>query len=91
MNLIATIAKIPAPDPTKPLNPFMPIFYCQLMKEDYLMYGYPENYELLIFSPEDKVIKKIIKDYNPVPISESDKDKKIPTIQILIFAGGGLI
>lgn len=76
LNIIATIAKIPAPDPTKPLNTFMPIFYCQVMEDDYLLYGYPENYELQIFNPEGKVLMKIIKDYDPVPISETEKEER---------------
>ncbi|MBL7084394.1 MAG: 6-bladed beta-propeller [Candidatus Aminicenantes bacterium] len=75
LNLIATIAKIPAPDPTKPFNPFMPFFYYQLMNDDCLLYGYPESYELHIFNPEGKIIKKIIRDYNPVPVSEAEKEE----------------
>ena len=76
MNLIATIAKTPAPDPTKPLKPFMPIFYCQIMENDCLLYGYPESYELQIFNPEGKVVKKIIREYDPVPISEAEKEER---------------
>jgi len=76
MNLIATIAKTPAPDPLKPYIPFMPIFYCQVMNDDCLLYGYPESYELQIFNPEGKVIKKILRDYDPVPISEEEKEER---------------
>lgn len=76
MNLIATIGKTPAPDPAKPLKPFMSIFYCQVMDDDCLLYGYPESYELQIFNPEGKVIKKIIRDYSPVPISEAEKEER---------------
>ncbi len=73
LNLITTIAKIPAPDRSKPYNPFGPMFYCQVMEDDCLLYGYPEDYELQILSPEGKLVKKIIRDYDPVPVSEEEK------------------
>ncbi len=76
LNLITTIAKMPVPDPSKPFNPFMPMFYCQVMDDDCLLYGYPEDYELQIISPEGKVIKKIIKEYDPVLISEAEKEER---------------
>lgn len=76
LNLITTIAKIPAPDPSKPFNPFMPMFYCQVMDDDCLLYGYPEDYELQIISPEGTLIKKIIRDYNPVSVTEEEKEEE---------------
>lgn len=76
LNLITTIAKIPAPDRSKPFNPFMPMFYCQIMDDDCLLYGYPEDYELQIISPEGKLIKKITRDYDPVPVTEEEKEEE---------------
>ncbi len=81
MNLIATIAKIPAPDPTKPLNPFMPTIYYQVLDDDCLLYGFPESYELQFFNPACKVIKKIIREYDPVRISEAEKEEALKDIR----------
>jgi hypothetical protein len=83
MNLIATIAKVPAPDPAKPLDPFMPTIYCQVLDNDCLLYGYPESYELQIFNPECKVIKKIIRKYDPVRISEAEKEEALKNIPFI--------
>jgi len=58
MNLIVRIAKIPARDPAKPINPLMPIFRYQVLNDDCILYRYPETFELQIFNPEGKVIKK---------------------------------
>jgi len=82
MNLITTIAKIPAQDPAKPLNPLMLIFRYQVMDDNCLLYGYPASYELQIFNPKGKVIKKIIRDYNPVPVSEVEKEEWQKSIRL---------
>lgn len=75
MNIIITIAKTPAPNPSKPYNPFMPIFRFQLIGDDNVLYGYPESYELQIFNPEGKLVKKITREYDPVPVSEAEKEE----------------
>ena len=75
INLIATIAKTSEWDRTKPFYPFILRFYYQFMDDNYLIYGYPESYQLQIFNLEGKVIKKITREYDPVPISEEDREK----------------
>lgn len=75
-NLIAKFSKIPSADPSRPLNPFAPIFYFKVMENDCLLYGYPETYELKVYNPEGKVFKIISKDYNPVVISEAEKKER---------------
>jgi hypothetical protein len=73
-NLLDTIATIPGPNPSA-FNPFLPIFYCKLEKNDNIIYGYPEDYELQIINPEGKVIKKIVKEYDPVEVTEEEKEE----------------
>jgi len=75
LNLLDTITTIPGPDPTA-FNPFMPIFYYQLAENDNIVYGYSKDYELQIISPEGKVIKKIVKDYDPVEVTEEEKEEQ---------------
>jgi len=58
MNLLDEIASCPAPDARKSFNPFMPVAYCLIDKNDNIVYGYPKNYELQIFNPDGKLIKK---------------------------------
>jgi hypothetical protein len=80
-NLTSSISKIPAPDPSKPLNPFAPIFYFLLMDNDCLLYGYPKTYELQVFNPKGNIIKRITKDYTPVVIPETAKEERLEGIR----------
>lgn len=73
-NLLDTIATIPGPNPSA-FNPFLPIFYCRLGENDNIIYGYPKDYELQIINPEGKVMKKIVKKYDPVEVTEEEKEE----------------
>ena len=73
MNLLSEIASCPAPERGKSLNPFMPMARCLIDKDDNIVYGYPKNYELQIFNPDGKLIKKITKEYDPVKVTEKEK------------------
>jgi hypothetical protein len=77
MELVREIASSPAPNAAKAFNPFMPIGYWQIRYDDCLVYGYPETYELQIFNPEGVVIKKIIRDYDPVEVTEEEKEEQL--------------
>ena len=77
MNLITEIASSPGIDPRKPFNPFMPRAYWVIDKDDNIVYGYPEDYELQIYNPEGKLIKKIKKEYDPIEITKEEKKKEM--------------
>ena len=52
-----------------------PRHYWQITKEDNLLWGVSTRYELQVLNQEGKLIKKIIKDYDPVPITKEYKEK----------------
>lgn len=58
------------------MDPFLPVFYFQIDKDDNIVYGFPESYKLEILSPEGDVLKKITRDYDPVEITEEEKEKE---------------
>jgi len=77
MNRLTTIAKTLEWDPLEGLNPDRPgQLYCQVMDNGCILYGYPRSYELQIFNPEGKVMKKIIRDYDPVPLTEAEEAER---------------
>jgi len=76
LNLIAEIVSSPMPDPRKSFNPFMPIAYWLIDKDDNIVYGYPEDYEIQIYSPKGRLIKEITKEYDPVEITEEEKEER---------------
>ena len=80
MNLLAEIATSPAPDARKSINPFMPIAYWVIDKNDNIVYGYPKDYEIQIFNPKGTLIKKITKEYDPVEVTEEEKEEQIGDI-----------
>ena len=73
MNLLFEIAKTPAPDRRKGLNPFMPMAIWQIDKDDNIVFGYPEEYEIQIINSAGKVKKKIKREYDPVEVTEQEK------------------
>ena len=77
MNLLSEIASCPAPNSRKSFNPFMPVAHCLIDKDDNIVYGYPKNYELQIFNPEGKLIKKITKEYDSIKVTEKEKKEFI--------------
>jgi hypothetical protein len=72
-----TMARTPDHDATRSIARFgLTELYCQLMGKDHVLMGYSKNYELQIFNSEGKVIKKILRDYDPVPVSEEEKNEE---------------
>jgi len=51
---------------------FKPQDFLTLARNDFIYVGHPDEYEIKIFSPEGKLLKKIIRDYEPVPVSQKD-------------------
>ncbi|NIM57694.1 MAG: 6-bladed beta-propeller [Candidatus Aminicenantes bacterium] len=57
------------------INPYRLNSFYVLGKEDNIIYGYPEGYEIEIYNPEGKLIKRILKEYDPVKITKKDQDE----------------
>jgi len=56
------------------MTAFKPQARYTLSSDDYIYFGYPEKYEINIYSPEGKMVKKITRDFEPIPIKEKDKE-----------------
>jgi len=72
LSLLQTVA---APGPKSLFNPFDSFFIWKLAKDDTIIYGYNEAYELQILDPGGKLIKKIEKEYDPVEITKEEKQE----------------
>jgi hypothetical protein len=59
------------------INPFFPQCYWDVTTENNLIWGFPDKYELHIINSEGKPIKKIIKKYIPIKITEEEKEQVI--------------
>lgn len=76
MNLVSEIASSPTFDPRKPFNPFMSYTFWLIDKDENIVYGFQANYELRIYNREGTLTKKIIKEYDPVEITEEEKEER---------------
>ncbi|MBN1272178.1 MAG: 6-bladed beta-propeller [Candidatus Aminicenantes bacterium] len=77
MEFVRELARTPAPKPNEAFNPFMAVDYWQIRTDDYLVYGYPKTYELQVFDPEGNVIRKITREYDPVEVTEEEKQEQL--------------
>ena len=53
---------------------FRPLGRIVLADDDFIYFGYPEKYEINVYSPEGKLARKITRDFEPIPVSEKDKE-----------------
>jgi len=53
---------------------FRPQIIYTLANNDYIYFGYPDKYEINIYSPEGKPVSKITRDYKPIQIDKKDKE-----------------
>ncbi len=84
LNLLFTMASVDITGVTKgKIDPFRIKFSYQFGKDNSIYCGDLDKYEIKVFNPEGKLIKKILKDYDPVKLTEKDKEEffgRIPEI-----------
>jgi hypothetical protein len=76
LNHLQKIDSSPYPD-FEAFNPFYPIIKWVIAKDDSIICGYPEKYELKIVGKEGKVLRKIVKEYNPIEITQKEKENGV--------------
>ncbi len=65
------------------INPFQVVIFYQLGKDNTIYYSNPETYEIKVLNSEGKLVRRIIKDYEPVKVTEEDKEdffERIPEV-----------
>jgi len=69
-----SIDRVNFPNPLEgKFNPFEYVTVYGFDQNDYLYYGKSDKYEIHVFNPEGKLVKKIIKEWAPVRLTEEDK------------------
>lgn len=77
LNLLATIAENQSDMKLPRINLMTDRFVYDLIQGDLLAWAYTTRYEIQILNLEGKTIKKIVKDYDPINITERDKQEII--------------
>ncbi len=84
LNPLFSIGAIEISNPLeREINPFRFFLFYKLGKEDDILYGNSEEYEIKILNSEGTLVKRITKKYVPVKITKEDKKKyfnNIPSI-----------
>jgi hypothetical protein len=62
------------------MTPFPPQCYWDIADDDSIIWGYGEKYEIQILHPDGRLIRKIVKDYEPIRITEGEKQKWIKDV-----------
>jgi hypothetical protein len=76
LGLIKMQAHIPKPKPDPGIiRIFQPKISWVITSDGELVLSYKENYEIHIFNEKGALIKKILKDYKPVKVTQEDIDK----------------
>jgi len=71
MNYLFSLGSSPLPDPSR-FNPFMAVLRWDLTSTDQIVCGYPKTYEIKIYDSEGNVVRKILKDHDPIEITKED-------------------
>lgn len=76
-NLLMTVATFEKMLRARETNLISERFVYQVMADDRFVWAHTKEYILHVLDPSGKLIKKIIKDYKPVKVSEKEKEKMI--------------
>lgn len=56
-------------------DPFGPDLYWTLTSDDHVVCGHSKEYELQVYNPQGKLVRKILKDHRPLRIAKIEIDK----------------
>jgi hypothetical protein len=73
LNFLYALGSSPLPSVNRSgFNPFIPTIRAAINQNDQIVTGYPEKYEIKIFDKSGTPIRKIMKEYDPVEITEEE-------------------
>ena len=76
LNPIRTLKTLPAEGfESGVIRMVRPVFNVRVMPDDHIAMGSSSEYEIHIVNPEGKAVRKIIKDYTPVKITDEEKEE----------------
>ena len=59
---------------------FRPQIKYTLANNDFIYFGYPDKYEINIYSSEGKLVRKITRDYKPIQVDKKDKESFVKMV-----------
>jgi hypothetical protein len=78
MNHLHSLGSSPLPNSARDgFNPLFPVFRWALTNGNQIVFGYMKEYELKIFNPDGSLARKILRDYEPVKVTQKDIDERL--------------
>jgi len=75
INLIKEIIKVPMQRSPGVIIPFSSNLYMTVDAEDNIIFSYSKDYEIQVFNPDGDLTKKIKREYEPVEITDEEKEE----------------
>lgn len=80
MKFICEIASSPLPSP---YDLVAPRSYWDIDGNDNIVYGYPKSYEIQIIGPQNRITRRVMRDYRPVEYTIEEKEAEIKQMKDL--------
>jgi hypothetical protein len=77
LNLVSTVSEFFSELAPPKVNPLPDRFVYDILKDDSLIWAFTSKYELSVMDREGKLVRKIVKDYEPIKLTEKDRKKII--------------
>ncbi len=78
LNYLHSLGSSPLPSSSRDgFNPFFPVLRWDVLKGNQVVCGYMKEYEMKIFDSDGHLIKKIMKEYTPVKVTEEDVEERL--------------
>lgn len=78
MNYLYSFGSSPLPSSLNDgFNPFFAVIRWCLINDNQIVFGYMKEYELKIFDAQSNLVRKILKDYVPVKVTQEDVDERL--------------
>ena len=74
LNVLHSFCSSPFPDMNN-TNPFMPMLTWDIYNYDRIICGWPDSYDIEIYDTAGNLIRRIKREYDPLEITEADKEK----------------
>ena len=72
LNYLISFYSFSRPKRGSTYNPFMPELCWTVSENDQIVCGYPESYEFQVFNHDGKLLRRVIREYRPVKITQDE-------------------
>jgi hypothetical protein len=80
LNPLLTVTTVEEKRDLSSMDPTSTLLIFRLLANDHIVWAYSSKYEFFVVTPDGETIRKVVKDYKPVKITEAEKKEMIEDI-----------